>query len=424
MRYLFILPPTLFIVSVHAYLWLRLVRDPQWPVWARRSATWLLIALAAMFPATFVVWFRVHSAHPLHFAVAFGWLGAIGYATAVLAAWDGVRILRWFSRRLPRRSRSEVRAPLTAAESLPAAASARLAGQSTPGAEPARVCETRRVFVARTVAGSALVAAGGVSIFGVRAALWDITTPEVSIGLPRLPRQLDGYTIALLTDIHIGPVLDARFLRHLVEKTNQMKPDAVALGGDLVDGRVIEIGERAVAELRNLRARDGVFMVTGNHEYYWGAGAWIDFHRSLGTRVLMNERVALGDASPGGAQFDLAGVPDHRAGERHAIGADVFAATAGRDEQRELVMLAHQPIQIGASVEVGAGLQLSGHTHGGQLNPFGAVAAMQHQPYLAGLHRHPGTNTQIYVSRGTGFWGPPMRVLAPAEITRIRLYRA
>jgi predicted MPP superfamily phosphohydrolase len=409
MRYLFVLPPTLFIATLHAYLWLRLVHDTRLPKRAKWAATFVLIGLGALFPATFVIWFRVHSAHPLHFAIAFGWLGAIGYAISVLVAWDGLRLLGWFRRLLRRSSRPQ-----------PTAASA-------PATDPdatALARETRRLFIARTVAGSAVLAAGSASVFGVRAALWDITTPEVAVGLKRLPRELDGYTIALLTDIHIGPVLDARFLRHLVEQTNRMKPDAIALGGDLVDGRVMEIGDRAVSELRRLRARDGVFMVTGNHEYYWGPDAWVAFVQSLGIRVLMNERVVLGDTSAAGAQFDLAGIPDHRAAQTHLVGPDVEVATFGRDDQRELVMLAHQPIQIRDSATVGTGLQLSGHTHGGQLNPFGAFAAMSHQPYLAGLHRHAPTETQIYVSRGTGFWGPPMRVFAPAEIARIRLYRA
>lgn len=399
MKYLFVLPPTLFIAALHAYLWLRLVHDTRLPRPAKWAVTLLLVAAGLAFPATFVVWFRIHSAHPLHFALTFGWLGAIGYATAVLAAWDGVRILRWLAQRFGK----------------PA--------QPTAAASP-ELDESRRLFIARTVAGSAALAAGGVSLFGVRAALWDITTPEVAVALSRLPRELDGYTIALLTDIHVGPVLDARFLRHLVEQTNRLKPDAVALGGDLVDGRVIEIGDSTVSELRNLRARDGVFSVTGNHEYYWGADAWVAFVRSLGIRVLMNERVSLGDRNAAGAQFDLAGIPDHRAAERHLVGADPEVATFGRDAQRELVMLAHQPIQIFDTVKVGTGLQLSGHTHGGQLNPFGAVAAISHQPYIAGLHRHPGSDAQIYVSRGTGFWGPPLRVFAPAEITRVRLYRA
>jgi predicted MPP superfamily phosphohydrolase len=406
MRYLFVLPPTLFIAMLHAYLWLRLVHDTRLPKRAKWIATFLLVALGALFPATFIVWFRVHSAHPLHFAIAFGWLGAIGYAIAILVAWDGVRILGWFRRRL---RRTPPLPPPSAASTADEAALTR---------------ETRRLFIARTVAGSAVLAAGSVSVFGVRAALWDITTPEIAVGLPRLPRELDGYTIALLTDIHIGPVLDARFLRHLVEQTNRLKPDAIALGGDLVDGRVIEIGDRAVSELRHLRARDGVFMVTGNHEYYWGPDAWVGFVQSLGIRVLMNERVALGDETAAGAQFDFAGVPDHRAAQTHLVGPDVEVATFGRDDQRELVMLAHQPIQIHQSSKVGTGLQLSGHTHGGQLNPFGAFAAMSKQPYLAGLHRHEPTDTQIYVSRGTGFWGPPMRVFAPAEIAIIRLYRA
>jgi predicted MPP superfamily phosphohydrolase len=314
-----------------------------------------------------------------------------------------------------RSRRVEPSLQLTAAGTTPALAAER---------ELAELRETRRVFVARTVASSALLAAGGAAVFGVRAALWDITTPEVAVGLARLPRELDGYTIALLTDIHIGPVLDARFVRHLVDQTNRLKPDAIALGGDLVDGRVIEIGAKAVAELRHLRARDGVFFVTGNHEYYWGPDAWVDFIQSLGIRALMNERVVLGDPSASGAQFDLAGIPDHRAAQTHLVGPDVEAATAGRDDQRELVMLAHQPIQIAQTSRVGTGLQLSGHTHGGQLNPFGAFAAISHQPYLSGLHRHEQTDTQIYVSRGTGFWGPPLRVFAPAEIARVRLYRA
>jgi predicted MPP superfamily phosphohydrolase len=408
MKYLFVLPPTLVIATLHAYLWLRLVRDPRWPVWVRRVATLVLLAMAALFPATFIVWFRAHSANPVHFALTFGWLGSIGYATAVLVAWDGVRIVGWVARKL-RRARPVALQPAAAASVEPVSGVARA---------------PRRVFLARAAASSALLAAGGAATFGVRSALWDITTPEVPVALPRLPRALDGYTIALLTDVHIGPVLDGRFLKHLVEQTNRLRPDAIAIGGDLVDGRVMEIGAKYISELRHLRARDGVFFVTGNHEYYWGADAWIDFIPAVGVRVLMNERVSLGDRTTGGAQFDLAGIPDHRAATRHAIGPDIQAAIQGRDDQRELVVLAHQPIQIEQTAPAGAGLQLSGHTHGGQLNPFGAVAAMSSQPYLAGLHKHPGSQTQVYVSRGTGFWGPPLRVFAPAEITTIRLYRA
>jgi predicted MPP superfamily phosphohydrolase len=278
------------------------------------------------------------------------------------------------------------------------------------------------VFIARAAAGSALVAAGGIGVFGVRSALWDITTPEVPVALPRLPRALDGYTIALLTDIHIGPMLDGRFLRQLAEQTNRKRPDLIVIGGDLVDGSVEQIGAQ-VSELRHLRARHGVYFVTGNHEYYWGGLEWVDFLNKLGVRVLMNEHVSLGDDSALGAQFDLAGIPDRRSGYSSPIGPDARKATRGRDPERELVMLAHQPVQIAQTSLVRPGLQLSGHTHGGQLYPFGAVTLFA-QPYLAGLHVHPASGTQVYVSRGTGFWGPPMRVLAPAEIALIRLYRA
>jgi len=219
--------------------------------------------------------------------------------------------------------------------------------------------------------------------------------------------------------VHVGPTLDGRFLRGLCEQTNRLRPDLIAIVGDLVDGSVAYLGSQ-IRELTRLRARSGVYFVTGNHEYYSGALEWVAFLRSLGIHVLMNQRVRIGDSAPAGASFDLAGVPDRRA-PAALLSPDAAAATLGRDPQRELVMLAHQPIQIEDSAAVGAGLQLSGHTHGGQLYPFGALTSLV-QPYLAGLHAHPNSSTQIYVSRGSGFWGPPMRVLAPAEITALHLH--
>ena len=249
----------------------------------------------------------------------------------------------------------------------------------------------------------------------MRAALWDITTPETHVVLPRLPRALDGFSIALMTDIHIGPLLDGRFLRHLVEKTNQLRPDMIAIGGDLVDGSVEQIGQH-VAELRHLRSKYGTYFVTGNHEYYAGAGPWVDFLRSLGIQVLVNSRLEIGDT----ASFDLVGLPDYHAGRVGAEEPQIVKAIAGRDPERELIVLAHQPVQIEQVATSGAGLQLSGHTHGGQLFPFGALTRLG-----AAVSRWTvstrESDTQIYVSRGSGFWGPPMRVLAPAEISLLRL---
>jgi predicted MPP superfamily phosphohydrolase len=316
------------------------------------------------------------------------------YVLLALVLWDGARLVRFAGRRL--RAATE---------------------REAPAVQPHLPTQTRRVFVARGAAAGACVAAAGVAALGTRSALYEITTPEVAIGLARFPRELDGYQIALLSDVHIGPTLDGRFLRSVVEQTNAMRPDLIAIVGDLVDGSVAGIGSQ-VAELARLRARHGVYFVTGNHEYYSGADEWVAFLRRLGIQVLMNERVVLGDAR---AQFDLAGLPDLHARREGALAPDASAAAQGRDDQRELIMLAHQPLLIGQSAAVGAGLQLSGHTHGGQLYPFGALTVIA-QPYLAGLHRHDDTDTQIYVSRGTGFWGPPMRVLAPAEISRLRLH--
>jgi predicted MPP superfamily phosphohydrolase len=172
--------------------------------------------------------------------------------------------------------------------------------------------------------------------------------------------------------------------------------------------------------LCNLRSRFGTFLSTGNHEFIYGAGPWMDFFRSLGIRVLANQRFCIGDTGEGGASFDLAGIHDHRAAVFDSeYRPDLEAALAGRDPDRELVLLAHQPVQVYPAAEAGVGLQLSGHTHGGQIFPFTFFTWLS-QPYISGLHRH-GRHTQIYVTRGTGFWGPPMRVLAEPEISCIVL---
>jgi predicted MPP superfamily phosphohydrolase len=404
----FFVLPTVVAAIVHLYLWRRLVRDLALQKRPRVFATLALCGLFASIPLTlFTVLFVARTGNSELAMLGFGWLGLTIYLTAMLVAAD---LVRWVLRLSRRRS------PATHTTPQPTAAA-----ESPALDSPALDSQSRRVFVARAVAGSALLATGAVGVFGVRAAVWEVVTPEVPVALPRLPRQLDGYLIALLTDIHIGPMLGGRYLRQLVDHTNSLKPDLIAIGGDLVDGMVHEIGSQ-VAELRRLRARDGVHFVTGNHEYYSGSAAWIQFLEGLGINVLQNRHVTVGDASANGAQFDLGGIPD-RMGAMWGHGPDVLRATRDRDPDRALVMLAHQPIQISDSVRVGAGLQLSGHTHGGQLMPFGAIARLK-QPYLSGLHRHPGTDTQIYVSCGAGFWGPPLRVFAPAEITQIRLIAA
>jgi predicted MPP superfamily phosphohydrolase len=242
-----------------------------------------------------------------------------------------------------------------------------------------------------------------------------VALKDVDVRLRRLPRSRDGTTIVQLTDVHVGPTIRRGFVETIVAQVNALAPDIIVITGDLVDGSVEELREH-VAPLANLRARHGVFFVTGNHEYYSGVDAWCEELPRLGIRVLRNERVAIGKGADG---FDLAGIDDAHAyqyGNGH--GADLERAVAGRDPRRELVLLAHQPKAVFDAEKHDVGLQLSGHTHGGQLWPWKYLVRLQ-QPVVAGLARF--GETQVYVSSGTGYWGPPMRLAAPAEITRITL---
>ncbi len=230
---------------------------------------------------------------------------------------------------------------------------------------------------------------------------------RVTVPLAKLPRGAHGYRIAVVSDIHLGPVLGRGFAQRVVDTINSTQPDLVAVVGDLVDGSVKDL-RPAAAPLTQLKAP--AYFVTGNHEYFSGAEQWVEEVRRLGLLPLENARAEL-------PWFDLAGVNDI-AGEDEGQGPDFAKALGDRDPARACVLLAHQPVQIHDAVEHGVDLQLSGHTHGGQLWPGNLIAAGAN-PTLAGLERY--GDTQLYVSRGAGAWGPPTRVGAPSDITVIEL---
>ncbi len=255
----------------------------------------------------------------------------------------------------------------------------------------------------------------GLAGFALRRGLAGPELRRLEVPLARWPRALDGFRIVQLSDIHIGPLLDRRFAKSLAERVNALAPDLVVITGDIVDGSVRRIGGE-VEPLGALRAPHGVFFVTGNHDYYSGADDWVARMTGLGWRALRNERVAI---EAGGAGFDLAGVDDHRGSMVEPTGGeDLERALADRTPDRPVVLLAHDPASFRRASQMGVDLQLSGHTHGGQIWPFRWMVRVT-VPWVAGLYRVGAS--AVYVSCGTGFWGPPMRLGAPAEITELVL---
>lgn len=380
---LFFAVMTLVVGGVHYYLYARLARAPGLEAWQRIGAV-VFGAGAILMPAGMIL-SRVLS-RPLSTVLA-----------TVTFSWMGLVVLLFF---------------LTLGSEVFRGGAALLELTRVVPDDP-----ERRAFMARAMSGAIGVAAVGLGGYGAARARSPIVK-ELSVSLRRFPSALDGLKIVQLTDVHIGPLIDGAWLRDVVARVNELSPDVIAITGDLVDGSVAELRDH-VAPLADLKAKHGVYFVTGNHEYYSGVDEWIAELTRLGIRVLRNERVSIGD---GDASFDLAGVDDLRAkgfGGDH--GADIGKALAGRDIERELVLLAHQPKQAFESAEHGVGLQLSGHTHGGQIWPWGFFVRLD-QTFVAGLDRL--KDTQIYTSCGTGYWGPPMRVGAPPEITAITLSRA
>ncbi|MHB8420703.1 MAG: metallophosphoesterase [Myxococcales bacterium] len=365
------------LAGLHLYLWLRLVRDPFPAGRARRRASWAF-GLAAGVLGAGIVFGRLLLQWLPRWAryVANGWLGLFALAVSILFMLDVLRAL-------VRTVRPE---PL----------------------EP-----ERRRFFARLLAAGTATASLGLGAVGVRGALRRVRVKRLSIALARLPAAAEGYRIVQLTDMHVGATLDGAFVEQIVGEVEALRPDLVAITGDLVDGP-IELLDPWLAPLRRLAPPDGVYFVTGNHEYYAGARAWLAHLPSLGLRPLQNERVRL-------AGFELAGVPDWSARRYDdEVPPDVAKAVAGRDPGLPLILLAHQPAQAEQARASGVDLQLAGHTHGGQMFPV-TVLVRFYTRFVAGLYRR--GSFQIYVSEGTGFWGPPMRLGTEAEVTEITLRR-
>lgn len=380
----FLLVMTGIVGSLAFYVGLRLI-PPSWTGAARVAAWSGLVALVLVQPVSFLVrfWWRQEAAGDALFWIAYIAMGVF----LLVLAFTFLRDVGWLAGRLTR--------------VLP----------SDP--------ERRQAMLEMTNLGVLALAAGTFGV-GVRRALARPTVVDVTIPIEGLPAALDGFTIAQVSDIHIGPTIKRPFLEAVVEVVNGVNADLIAVTGDLVDGSVAELG-RHTEVLAALRARHGAWFVTGNHEYYSGVEEWMVEMRRLGLQVLVDEhrvlehdgqRVVVG----GVADYTAAGMrPDHKSDPEAALrGAPADAAFK--------LLLAHQPRSAYAAAKAGFDLQLSGHTHGGQLFPGNFLIHLV-QPFAVGLHRL--EKLWIYTNSGTGYWGPPVRTTrATSEVTRVVLRRA
>jgi len=371
----------------HFYVYRRLVADPGLRKAQRTWAAALLVGLLLLVPVTLATmrsaprdWMTVPA------FVAFGWMGLLSSWFTLLVLTDGGRLTARGIERLRRR------------------------GRPTPSAE---TVVSRRKALSRMLAGGVALGGAGLTGVGVAVVAYGFTKKRLEVTLDKLPPAFDGFKIVQVSDIHVGPTIGRGFVESMVAAVNEEQADLVAITGDLVDGSVEQLREHT-APLAGLEARHGSYFVTGNHEYYSGADEWIEEVERLGIVTLRNRRVTL---ERGGERVDLAGVTDHHGG-RFSDAPDFEAALAGRDASRELLLLAHQPAALRDARRHDVGLQLSGHTHGGQFWPWNWVIHLI-QPVVAGLARF--GRTQVYVNAGTGYWGPPVRIGTQSEITVVIL---
>jgi len=269
----------------------------------------------------------------------------------------------------------------------------------------------RRLLLTSTLNLGILGVTGALTGYGMYQALRKPDIVEITVPIENLPDDLNGFKIVQITDIHVSHTIKRRFVQMVVDQVNELSPDLVALTGDLVDGSVEQLRDD-VAPLADLKAPFGLYFITGNHEYYSGVKQWLAETARLGFTVLLNEHKIV---ERGAGRLLLAGVTDYSGGQfgcDHV--SDPLKAMAGAPDCHAKILLAHQPKSIFKAAEAGFDYVISGHTHGGQYFPYHFLAALT-QPYISGFHKHNGTN--IYVSRGTGYWGPQIRIGAKSEIT-------
>ena len=372
--------------AVHGYLWLRLFRDT-----AERGSRWRSgggIALGVLGAFGLAAWFAVPSQLPLAGQQIIGWpgwiwFGACIYLVGLLVVAEPVR---WW---LLRRER----------------------GAPEPEADPRG--PTRRQIVSRGIGAGVGALAAAATGYGLAESYRTPRIKEVSVPIAGLGRAHDGYRITVVGDTHFSALRGSGYCRRVVDRINRTQPDLIAFVGDLASGEVDHL--RAATEpLSGLRAREGAYFVAGNAEHYVGADQWYERIEELGMTGLPNTRVEL-------PAFDLAGVNDLIAAQRgfeDETGPDLDAALGDRDPSRPVVLLAHQPDVIVPAQDFGIDLQLSGHTHGGQMWPLHIASGLR-SVQLDGLERW--GEAWLYVTNGAGTNGPPLRLGADAEIAVVTL---
>jgi uncharacterized protein len=394
---------TIILAIGYGYVGWRLIPSPRiqrgW-----KLATWIVLAILSVLPSVVMVlqmggggsiWSDVLA------WIAFLGLAVLSIAFALFLTRDGIRALAW----------------------VVALAVSRVRGLIAPSSEEADSDAPqdpdRRGFLESSVNWSLVGLSGAMAGYGLFEAHLSPEVVDVSVPIDGLPPDLEGFRIVQISDLHVGATIKGDWVSDVVDAVNALSPDIVALTGDLVDGRVVGL-EKDVAPLARLSPRHASYFVTGNHEYYSGAQQWITEVRRLGFDALLNEHriIRQGEASillggvtdPAGRQFG------HTSSARTSLAGARRASATPADVK---ILLAHQPKSVFDAAEAGYDLQICGHTHGGQFFPWSYVVYLM-QPFVAGLHRY--ERTWIYVNRGTGYWGPPVRIGRPPEITAIELH--
>jgi predicted MPP superfamily phosphohydrolase len=367
------------LAGLHYYIGARLIGGAGLRGGGMVAAWFALWLLLASVPLGFLSWrfFPRWVARPIR-AISHVWIGLFGLMLSSIVVTDAIRLL-----------------------------------VDLFGATPAD-----RLKFGEIQAMTVLAVVGFAGAIGFRTARGPARVERLRFPVPRLGSTFEGFRIAQISDLHITEHQDPRILARVIEQVNALQPDLVAITGDLVDGHVDDLRPH-VAPLSSLRAKEGVFFVTGNHEYYHGADAWSDEVRRLGIVVLHNEHRVLRRGAEG---LVVAGVTDYDGGQfhpHHESRPDLALDGAPDDFPR--ILLAHQPRSAAHASNEMVDLQLSGHTHGGQIFPFMFFVRMQ-QPVVSGLKKLYGL--WVYTSRGTGYWGPPFRVGPAPEITQIELIGA